>query len=372
MPEHDVATLLRSTVEPPSVEVDVDGLRTRARRRRTRRHLAVGAGTGLVVVALALGTLAVADERGDEQVTVGTTRPDASATTSAPAAAPVYAVGASYVLEGVPAGFSVVAGDRYVEDGPPGSTITLQSEEHGFVRVFSSFAADGLQGSFDRLLAEAGTVEVEVEVVTSASPTPDGDREPEPQPLVAALHVVAGETPSLAVLVSDTDLVLIDMGATGDPSAVHDVAQSILDHLRPAPDARPTGQDAPGGGEDAITAVMGVFSRWLHAGGDVEQTVAAVQDGEDLRATIEAAITSAPFDPALVRGSTVSVGATDDHGVQAVTYEILGPDGEVVHRGEGTAVQVGAEWLVSRETYCAAIAVGSVRCPEDESLVQGD
>jgi hypothetical protein len=346
MPEHDVTTLLREAVSAPQEMLDVSALRTRARRRRTRRRAATGALAGLAVLCLAAGLLVLGDEDTNEQVAVG---PGASTTSAQDDA--LVRVG-EYVLEGVPEGVVITGGsEEGSSTGVRSSVLTLESDVVGDVRLI---VTDDRPDLGIHLGIESGRPAV-VQLDLDGGPQEDVE---------ASIWSTPGTSEPVEVIVplGPDEAVVVEVPSGNDDATVLRTAQALLDHLRHAPDV------LPGEAEDAAADA---FVSWLSARGDVEQTVAAVQDGEALRTTIQAAIATAPFDPGEAYGYATTVEATADHGVLAVTYEVRGPNDEVVHQGSGTAVRVGAEWLVSRETYCAAIAVGSVRCPEDEGLVQG-
>jgi hypothetical protein len=349
MREHDVTTLLRGAVTAPDQDLDVLGLRTRVRRRRVRRRAAAGGVVCLTLLAV-VGALVLTDTRSsDEQVRVG----PATTTTTAPSAGQLVRIG-DYALDGTPDGMEITGGSEEMSSSGTTtiSVLTLGSDVVGDLRLIITPDPTDL----------GITPDIEDERPAVVQLRLDGDDAEEVGATIRS-SLDASDPIEVIVPLGTDDAVIVELPSGNDDATVLRTAQALLDHLRHAPEV------LPGEAEDAAADA---FVSWLSARGDVEQTVAAVQDGEALRGTIQAAIATAPFDPGEAYGYATNVEATGDHGVLAVTYEVRGPNDEVVHEGSGEAVQVGAEWLVSRETYCAAIAVGSVRCPEEDSLEQGD
>jgi hypothetical protein len=131
----------------------------------------------------------------------------------------------------------------------------------------------------------------------------------------------------------------------------------------PAPDATtlPPSSTTAVAGEDEQAAAQ-AFLRWL-APGSVEETIGLIEDGEVLRETIAAAQETAPDAVEDYSGAVDGVRLVgEDRAI--VSYRILN-DGQAVLTTDGEAVRVDGRWLVSRETYCAAIAYGPVRCPPE-------
>jgi hypothetical protein len=104
-----------------------------------------------------------------------------------------------------------------------------------------------------------------------------------------------------------------------------------------------------------------VFLQWIEAGTDVNRAASSIETGTALRETIAGALATAPSPPTSYSGRVDSVTLTDEN-TATVHFVILLGNVTVLDRS-GAAVRINGQWVVSRETYCGAIAVGPTRCP---------
>jgi streptogramin lyase len=141
-----------------------------------------------------------------------------------------------------------------------------------------------------------------------------------------------------------------------EPPATTDTTTSTPDPVvMPSPSATGDPEDQP---DEQAAAVA--FLDWL-APGSVEATIPLIEDGEALREVISAAQATAPDAVEDYSGAVDGVRLVDDDRA-VVSYRIL-IRGATVLSTDGEAVRVDGRWVVSRDTYCAAIANGPVRCP---------
>lgn len=87
-----------------------------------------------------------------------------------------------------------------------------------------------------------------------------------------------------------------------------------------------------------------------------------VEDFDGIRDSIVAAAAKAPLPVDDYTGRVDDVSMIDaTHAL--VTYDFLNGGTVVVAGRTGVAVKIDGRWMVSRDTVCAALAVGGTRCP---------
>ncbi|OWY62160.1 hypothetical protein B7486_59925, partial [cyanobacterium TDX16] len=222
MPEHDVATLLRASVDPPQHDVDVAGLKVRVRHRRTRRRATIGALAALVVVTLGAGVLALDRNVRDEQVTIG----PATTITTAPPAGQLVRIG-DYALDGVPEGMAITGGsDEGSSSGATSSVLTLESDVVGDLRLIVTP---------DPIDVAPPTLGIDQERPAVVQLRLDGEDAEEVEATIRS-SLDASEPIELVVPLDVEHAAVVELASGIDDGTVVRTAQELLDHLRTAPD----------------------------------------------------------------------------------------------------------------------------------------
>jgi hypothetical protein len=148
---------------------------------------------------------------------------------------------------------------------------------------------------------------------------------------------------------------LVKYGHTFQSSAAHVHAYATANCAEFKPNT-----NVPFGGEKAEIAKA--FMTWIGSH-SVDATANIVDGGERLRDTITKARREQSVYPQIVSGRIDAVTLQSSNRAR-VTYLVL-LDGQAVslRQSVGTAVKTGADWKVSRDTYCASIARLGGSCP---------
>jgi hypothetical protein len=95
-------------------------------------------------------------------------------------------------------------------------------------------------------------------------------------------------------------------------------------------------------------------------GSELGLRASMVEDGSHLRSTLEMATRRAPL-----KGATVRVVAVEPTGRDlVVSYDVL-IDGQLtLPQVTSRAVRAGDRWILSRDSFCALVAIGGVTCPK--------
>jgi hypothetical protein len=104
-----------------------------------------------------------------------------------------------------------------------------------------------------------------------------------------------------------------------------------------------------------------VIETWLD-GKTVDDVASVIEDGDQLRPTIQQALDTAPAPLASYAGRVDDMDIVVENGA-IVTFSILLNGSPVVDHRIGRVVPVDGQWKVSRKTYCDLIAIGPIRCP---------
>jgi hypothetical protein len=100
-------------------------------------------------------------------------------------------------------------------------------------------------------------------------------------------------------------------------------------------------------------AITTAWETFFTAGGPVDSHIALLQDGAKFRSELTASAKDPSNADLTARVTDVEVSGSS---TAAVTYDLTGKGGVVLLGGSmGEAVKVGADWLVSKKTYCQLI-----------------
>lgn len=123
----------------------------------------------------------------------------------------------------------------------------------------------------------------------------------------------------------------------------------------------PSTSEASAPSAEDKAAIREAFLGWLN-NQDIDVAGAYIEDFGEIRDALAQAAATAPLPVADYTGRVDQVTVTSSSDAQVV-YSILNQGSVVVRNQVGHAVKVDGAWKVSRNTICAAIAIGGVQCP---------
>jgi hypothetical protein len=257
--------------------------------------------------------------------------------------------------------------DPGAPDGGPVWVEITQTDGYAF-RVLFARAADGgyaaMQVGEDSIaMSSDGSLGITAGSVSYAWRDDDGVHgDIATGPAELQLPVTGSLASVLAVLYDDgTGHVVGVAGAHFGPAVGTWTPPPTLPAITIPPATTPTPRTATDAISDDERAIREAFLGWL----DTKPREAAgtfIEDWDSISSVIDEAQASAPLPLDAYHGRVESVEVLDDDEARVV-YSFLNGEAAVVPNQVGRAVKIGGEWKVSRDTVCAAFAIGGVQCP---------